>query len=321
MKKVNWGVLSTANIGKNVVIPAMLLADNCNLYGIASRNIDNARQFQKEFGFKKAYGSYEELLEDDEIQAVYIPLPNNLHGEWIKKAAKKGKHVLCEKPIVGTKKELIEVLQVCKENKTVLMEAFAYLHSPIIKDIKETLKKGEIGELTFIEATFLTPRPNDGNIRLNKKLLGGAIYDLGCYPISLVLRLLEEEPINVKGIANFTDNGIDDYANIYLEFANNIRVNILCGMCSGQRGDCFYIYGTKGIIEAPISFNADGDLSYYIVKDKERLERKMRVKNNYQLEIEQMGRCIINGEKPFVSNEFSLLNATVIDKALEAIKY
>ena len=241
MKQVNWGVLITANIGKNVVVPAMLSADNCNLYAIGSRNIDRARQFQKDFAFEKAYGSYEELLEDDEIQAIYIPLPNKLHGEWIKKAAKSGKHILCEKPIVGTKKELIEVLQVCKENKIILMEAFAYLHNPIIEDIKETLKKGEIGEISFIEATFLTPRPKEDNIRLNKELLGGALYDLGCYPISLVLHLLEEEPINVKGIANFTDSGIDDYANIYLEFANNIRANLLCGMCSAKRGDRTYM--------------------------------------------------------------------------------
>lgn len=321
MRKVNWGVLSTANIGKTVTIPAMLKANNCNLYGIASRNLDKTKEFQDLFGFTNTYGSYEELLDDENIDVVYIPLPNHLHGEWIKKAAKAGKHILCEKPIAASTKELEEVLEVCKENKVILMEAFAYLHSPIIKEIKQVIKNGEIGDITFIESTFVAPSPPTTDIRMRKETLGGSIYDLGCYPISLILNFMDEKPIDVKAIANFTDAGIDDYGNVYLEFENNVKANALCGMCSGRRGDRFYIYGSKGSIEAPIEFNQDGDLTYYIVNDTQRIARTLRVPNNYTLEVEQMGRCITDGESPFVSNEFSLINAWVIDKALEDVAY
>ncbi|NMB44255.1 MAG: Gfo/Idh/MocA family oxidoreductase [Clostridiales bacterium] len=321
MKKVNWGVLSTANIAKKVTIPAMLEAYNCNLYGIASRQIGKAKEFQELFGFEHAYGSYEDLLADENIDVVYIPLPNHMHGEWIKKAAKAGKHILCEKPITGSEKELQEVIEVCKENNVILMEAFAYLHNPAINEIKEVIKNGEIGDVTFIEATFLTPTPSDSNIRMKKETLGGSIYDLGCYPISLILNFMDEKPIDVKAIGHLTGAGIDDYANIYLEFKNNIKANALCGMCSGVRGDRFFIYGTKALLDAPIEFNQNGDLTYYIIDDKQKIARTVKAPNNYTLEVEQMGRCILEGEKPHVSNEFSLTNAWVIDRALDEIGY
>lgn len=321
MKKVNWGILSTANIGKTQTIPAMLMADNCNLYGIASRDRSKAEEFQKEFGFEKTYGSYEELLEDSNIEAVYIPLPNNLHGKWIKEAAKKGKHILCEKPIVSSEEELKEVLDVCNENGVILMEAFAYLHSPIIKEIKQVIDSGEIGEVVFMETTFIVPKLDESNIRMNRALLGGGLYDLGCYPISLILTLIGEEPIDVKAIADFAKTGVDDYANVFLKFNDNKRANVLCGMCSSARRDGFFVYGTKGVIEAPVSYNALGDLNYHVVKDNETITRKVQVPNNYQLEIEQMGRCITDGERPWVSNEFSLLNARVLDSALDSMGY
>ena len=321
MKKLNWGVLGTANIAKTVTIPAMMEAYNCNLYGIASRDIAKAIEFQDLFAFENVYGSYEELLEDDNIDVVYIPLPNNLHGEWIKKAAKAGKHILCEKPITGSKKELEEVLDVCKENNVLLMEAFAYLHSPIIKEIKQVIDSGEIGEITFIESTFLIPPPSADNIRMKKDCYGGSTYDVGCYPISLILNFVGEKPINVKAIGDFTEGGIDDYSNVFLKFENGIKANALSGMCSGQNGDRFFIYGSEGVIEAPIEFNQDGDLTYHIVKDNQTISRTLRVPNNYTLEFEQMGRCILNGEDPLVSNDFSLLNSEVIDMALESMGY
>mgnify|MGYP001054981397 FL=1 len=321
MKKVNWGVLSTANIGKTVTIPAMLEAYNCNLYGIASRQIDKALEFQELFGFEQVYESYEDLLADENIDAVYIPLPNNIHGEWIKKAAKAGKHILCEKPITGTEEELREVLEVCKENNVILMEAFAYLHSPVIREIKEVIKNGEIGDIRFIEATFLTPTPAATNIRMRRDTLGGSIYDIGCYPISLILNFMDQKPVDVKAIGHLAESGVDDYANIYLEFENNVKANALTGMCSGRRGDRFFIYGTKATIEAPFKFNESGDLTYYIVDDNQKVARTVNAPNNYTLEFEQMGRCILEGEKPHVSNEFSLINSWVMDRALEAIGY
>lgn len=320
-KQINWGVLGTANIAKKITIPAMLKANNCKLYGIAGRNKEKVDEFRDTFGFEHAYYSLEEMLEDDAIEAVYIPLPNNLHKEWVIKAAKKGKSVLCEKPLSGSEEDVKEMIRVCDEEGVAFMEAFAYLHSPIIKEIKDVLDSGEIGDFSFMESTFVTPRNPDENIRMNLDTLGGSVYDLGCYNISLILTMLGEEPDEVKAMAHFTEGNIDDFATGYFGFANGKKASFTTGMCSAGRGDRFFIYGTKGIIEAPVQFNQDGKISYYIIKNDVKEEKQVVIPNNYTLEFEQLGNCIINGEQPYVSHEFSIINARTIDRVLKDMGY
>lgn len=320
-RQVNWGVLTTANIAKTVTIPAMLMANNCKLYGIAGRSKAKVDEFKENFGFEKAYYNMDDLLNDEAIEAVYIPLPNNLHKEWVIKAAKKGKNILCEKPLSGSEADIIEMIQVCEAEGVILMEAFAYLHSPVIKEIKKVLDSGVIGETTLMESTFFTGTNPEDNIRMNKETLGGSVYDLGCYNISLTLNMIGEEPNEVKAVAHYTDRGIDDFATAFMGFSSGKKACFTTGMCSGQRGDRFYIYGTKGTIEAPISFNQTGTMSYYIIKDEVKEEHTITVPNNYMLEVEQLGRCITEGEQPYVNHEFSLMNARVIDKVLKKMGY
>lgn len=319
-KKIKWAVLGTANIAKKVTIPAMKDADNCDLYAIAGRTIEKAESFKNEFGFEKAYGSYEELLSDEQVEAVYIALPNNMHKEWTIKAAKAGKHILCEKPLSGNQDDVCEMIETCKRENVVFMEAFAYLHSPLVNKVKEIIDSGEIGEVKFIESTFLTPGYTD-NIRIRRENLGGSLYDLGCYNVSLVLWLLQEMPVLVKSIGKFTEERIDDCFMGYMEFDSGIRASMLAGMCSGTRGDRFFVYGTKGKIEVPVQFNECGAKNIYVVLDDETKEIKIDIPNNYTLEVEQMGRCIIEGEKPYVSNEFSLKVAKVNDMCLREMGY
>lgn len=319
-KKVNWGVIGTANIAKKVTIPAMKQANNCELYAIAGRKIEKAEGFKKEFGFEKAYGSYEELLADDKVEAVYIALPNNLHKEWVIKAAKAGKHILCEKPLSGTEADVREMIEICDEENVVFMEAFAYLHSPLLTEVKKVMKSGRIGQVKFIESTFLTAGYTD-NIRIRRENLGGSLYDLGCYNVSLALWLLEEMPELVNAMGNFTEEKIDDCFMGYLHFKDDVRVSMLAGMCAGTRGDRFFVYGTQGTIEVPVSFNADGVKSFYIVSGTEREEVTVDIPNNYMMEIEQLGRCITNQEKPHVSHEFSIAVAKVNDMCLAKMEY
>ena len=141
MEKVKWGILGTANIAKICMIPGMKQADNCELYAIAGRNPEKARQFASEFGIEKAYGSYEELLQDDEVCAVYIPLPNDIHLKWVEASLKAGKHVLCEKPVAMNAAETVKMFKTAEECGKNLMEAYAYLHSPYISSLKEVIKK------------------------------------------------------------------------------------------------------------------------------------------------------------------------------------
>ncbi|MFA9464978.1 MAG: Gfo/Idh/MocA family protein [Velocimicrobium sp.] len=321
MKKINWGVIGTANIAKEHTIPGMMQADNCNLYAIAGRNLEKVNEFKEKFGFQKAYCSYEELLDDEEIEAVYIPLANHVHKEWIIKAAKKKKHILCEKPMVPTPEETREVIKVCREEGVMLMEAFAYLHSDITKSVVDEVKHKTIGDIKLIEAVFFIPEIDKDNFRAKREFFGGSTYDVGCYNISLALRLLKEMPDRVDAMAHFTEGGIDDYSTVFMEFPNHIFVSTACGMCSTQRGDRYFIYGTEGRIEANIPYNADGLLSYQVIKDESIQEVQMEVLDNYRLEVEQFGRCIHGKETPFVENEFSLQVSKVIQMVLQKIGY
>lgn len=321
MRNIKWGILGTANIAKNYAIPALQKAESCTLYAVAGRSKDKAEEFKQLFGFEKAYYSYDEMLEDDEVEAIYIPLPNQLHKEWVLKAAAKKKHILCEKPLSGTEADVTEMIQACDAAGVYFMEAFAYLHSPVVKSIKATLDSGIIGRPTFLETTFLTPRPQEGNIRLRKDTLGGAIYDLGCYNISLILTMLQEEPTEVKALAKFTDQHIDEFTAAYLEFPSGCKASVITGMCSAQRSDRYFIHGTEGTIEAPVPFNADGTITYYVHKAGTTQEFTVEVPNNYLLEFEQLTNCILYGEQPYVSHEFSIKNARTIDLILKSMSY
>ena len=300
MKKIKWGVIGTAGIARSCTIPGMIQAYNCELYAIAGRSIDKAEQFKEKFGFEKAYGSYKELLDDPEVEAVYIALPNTLHYEWAVKAMKSGKHVLCEKPLAPCEKQVKELFETAKENHVYLMEAFAYQHSPYITAIKKEIEDGTIGEVCYIDSAFITSDYNKENIRMRRETLGGCTYDLGVYNTSLTLGLLNEEPEK----AAFT-----------------------CGMTlatnQDRRLDCLEIDGTKGSITGTkFSFNGDGELSYMIRTAEGQEEVKtVEVPQNYRLEVEQFGRCIDENEIPAVTEEFSLKNARLVERILEEIGY
>ena len=187
MEKVKWGVLGTADIARGQTIPGMTLAEHCERYAVAGRRLEKAESYRAEFGFQRAYGSYDELLADPEVQAVYIPLPNDIHCEWTIKALKAKKHVLCEKPLALCEAQVKEMFAAAEENGVLLMEAFAYLHSPFVKAVKEELDAGTIGEILYFESEFIAGRRPDTDIRLKKETGGGAFYDLGCYPLSMAL--------------------------------------------------------------------------------------------------------------------------------------
>lgn len=320
--KVNWGILGTASIARLQTIPGMQKAENANLYAIAGRNKEKVDQFKEEYGFEKAYYSLEELLDDENVDAVYIPLPNNLHKEWIKKAAAKKKHILCEKPLVPTPEEAKEVIDFCKKEGVILAEAFAYLHSPLTREIIDVVRSGEIGEPVLIQNWFYSRKWPEGNIRLQKELFGGCTYDLACYNISFILKLMGEMPAEVDAMAHFIENGVDDYSTVFLRFPSGTYATASCGMCSSQRGNGLFIHGSKGSLETAFAYNVEGDVSYTIEKDGIREERKIQAPSNYRLEIEQFGRCVLGEEENvLVDNEFTLELASVLKKALEKIGY
>lgn len=322
--KVKWGILGTANIARWGTIPGMKKADNCELYAIAGRSLEKAEKYKEEFGFKKAFGSYDDLLDDPEVQAVYIPLPNDIHIKWVKEALKKKKHVLCEKPLALNAKEVKEMFDTARENGVYLMEAYAYLHSPYIARLKEDVKSGIIGEVDYMESAFITQGYKE-DFRLHKELGGGAMYDLGCYCTTMFLSLTDSDPVFVKADAEFSELGVDLNTAAILKFENGIRASFNVGMILGEntnsRFDRLFIHGSKGSIRSEVEYNQEGEVSYKIYTNDGVIERKVNNPQNYSLEIEQMGRCILNEEKPLITEEFSLKNAKLIDTVLSKIGF
>ncbi|MBQ8951645.1 MAG: Gfo/Idh/MocA family oxidoreductase [Eubacterium sp.] len=324
MSKVKWGVLGTANVAAWGTIPGMKQSQSCELYAIAGRSLEKAERYKDTFGFEKAYGSYDGLLEDKEVQAVYIPLPNNLHLPWVEKALKAGKNVLCEKPMGLTAEETKKMFKVAEESGVLLMEADAYLHSPYIASLKNDVRSGVIGEIDYIDTAFVTQGYKE-DIRLYKDLGGGAMYDLGCYCSTMILTLTEGEPVYVKADAEFSDKGVDVFTGGLIKFDNGVRASFNVGMMLGEntnaRYDRLYIHGTKGSIRSEVEYNQEGEVSYKIYTEDGETERHISVPNNYSLEIEQFSRCVMGEEKPYITPEFSVKNAALIDSVLTKIGY
>ena len=320
MQKVKWGVLGTANIARGCTIPGMKLAENCELYAIAGRSLEKAEAFRKDFGFAKAYEGYDALLDDPEVQAVYIPLPNDLHLKWVTEALKKGKHVLCEKPLALNAKEAKEMYRTAEECGVILMEAYAYLHSPYVEALKKDVAEGFIGEVDHIETAFLTQGYKE-DFRLHREQGGGAMYDLGCYCTTMILSLVDSEPEFVKADAEFSELGVDLMTAALIRFKNGVRASFNVGMILGvntnSRFDRLYIHGSKGSIRSGVEYNQEGEVSYSIHTEQGVTERKITVPQNYSLEVAQLGRCILSGEKPHISSDFSIRNAELMDKVLE----
>ena len=323
-KTVKWGILGTANIARWATIPGLKLAENAELIAIAGRSPEKAEKFAQEFDIPKAYGSYEELLQDEEIHAVYIPLPNDIHIKWVSKALKAGKHVLCEKPLALDPGEVKEMFRTAKECGLYLMEAFAYLHSPYVESLKKDVASGMIGDVNYIDTAFVTQGYKE-DFRLHKELGGGAMYDLGCYCTTMILSLIDSDVESVKASAEFSDLGVDFLTSGQMRFQNGARASFNVGMILGEnsnsRFDRLYIHGTKGTIHSDVEYNQAGTVHYEIRTENGVEERIIEVPQNYKLEIEQLSRCILGEETPHVTSDFSIKNAELIDAVLHEIGY
>ena len=325
MNKVNWGVLGTAGIAKGQTIPGMTEAENCHLYAIAGRDMKKAQAVQDQFGFEKAYDSYEALLSDPNVEAVYIPLPNSIHFEWVKKALEYGKNVLCEKPLTPTAAEAEELFRIADENHVLLMEAFAYLHSPFIKAVKEELANGTVGKIRYMESQFVTSDYDLSNIRMRKETKGGCTYDLGCYTTSMVSWMSGQDPETVNAAAAFSPEGVDVLTSAILSYTDGMKAFLNCGMVlptnANRRLDQLRIEGTEGSIRSTAEFNGCGELTYTVIRDRKSEIKSVYCPQNYRLEVEQFGRCIRNGEQPHVTREFTIRNLRTLERILEAIGY
>lgn len=254
MKKVVWGVLSTAKIGWEKVIPAMQKGDCCDIRAIASRSLEKGRAMADKLGIEKAYGSYEELIADPEIEAIYNPLPNDQHVPLTLLAARAGKHVLCEKPIALTATQAAQLREV--SDKVHIMEAFMVRFHPQWLQVRERVRNGELGDLRVIQAYFAYFNRDVNNIRNKVDIGGGALYDIGCYPIVTGRFLFGCEPMRVMSLVDRDpDFKTDRTVSAMLDFGSGRHLNFTVSTQSVvyQR---VQVCGTKRRIEIQIPFNA-----------------------------------------------------------------
>lgn len=315
MKKIKWGVLSTARIGVNKVIPAMQQGNYSGIVAIGSRNLQKARKVADQHGIQKAYGSYEELLADPDIEAIYNPLPNHLHVEWTRKAFEAGKHVLCEKPIGLNAADAENLLETSKQfPKLKVMEAFMYRLHPQWKKTRELVKNGAIGDLKTIQSFFSYFNDDPGNIRNQADIGGGGLLDIGCYCISLSRFIFDKEPERVIGAVEYdplleTDrlaSGILDFGNGSATFTCSTQLNYF------QRVN---ILGTKGRIEIEIPFNAPPDrpCRIWLQQGDGQEEIQFEICNQYTIQGDLFSLAILQDTDVPTPLEDALENMRVID--------
>ena len=256
--ELRWGILSSAAIARRKVVPAMQRARRSRVVAIASRDADAARRTAVELGIPRWHASYEALLADPEVDAVYVPLPNHLHAEWTIAATAAGKHVLCEKPMALTAADAERMVVAAQDAGVRLMEAFMYRHHPTWVAARELLAAGRIGQLTAVQSWFTFYNDDPANIRNIAAAGGGALYDIGCYGVNLSRLLFGGEPARVEAIIRRdATTGVDVVASAILEFDAGIAA-FTCSTRAedDQRVD---IYGTQGRISIAIPFNIPPD--------------------------------------------------------------
>jgi predicted dehydrogenase len=318
-KKVRWGVLSTANIGVKKVIPAMQQGQLCRVAAIASRDLAKATAIAAQLNIPTVYGSYEELLADPNIDAIYNPLPNQLHVPWAIRAAEAGKHVLCEKPLAMNRTEAESLLEVRARTRVLIGEAFMIRSHPQWLRTRALIDQGRIGQLRSVSALFSYFNNDPANIRNIPETGGGALYDIGCYCIHSARYAFGQEPTRVCGLIDRDPQlGTDRLTSALLDFpAGHAIFTCSTQLVPFQR---VHFYGTKGRIEIEIPYNAPPDRpTRIIIDDGSDLfgsgisTETFPIVDQYTLQGDAFSRAILEGTPIPVSLEEAIANMAVID--------
>lgn len=323
MKRLRWGILGCAAIADRAVIPAILASETGELLAIASRDESKARRKAEQFGIPKFYGSYEALLADPDIDAIYIPLPNHLHKEWTIAAAQAGKHILCEKPLAMNAQEAQKMVDACKEAGVHLAEAFMYRHHPRITRVKEIVASGEIGELRVIRGVFTyNGAANKGDIRQVKEWGGGGMFDVGCYPLSAARFIMGVEPeaVTVHALFSPEHDDVDMMASGLVEFPGNVTLTFDCGMWATFRNE-LEIVGTDGTIVLKPSFlpSKENDDIVVQVGDSIRREGPYGI-DAYVAQSDQFARTVWGEEQPAFPAQDAVSNMKLLDACMASAR-
>ncbi|NWF63081.1 MAG: Gfo/Idh/MocA family oxidoreductase [Chloroflexi bacterium] len=309
-KVLNWGLLSTARINR-ALIPPLRASQKTRLLGIASRSQSSAEVYAGEWKIPRAYGSYEAMLADPEIDVIYNPLPNHLHAEWTIKALKAGKHVLCEKPLALTLDEVDAIIAASKETGNWATEAFMYRHHVQTIKVKELVDEGAIGRLQLIKGAFSFVLTREGNYRFIKEFGGGSLWDVGCYPISFARMIAGEEPAEVFGWQVSGLGGCDESFYGQMRFGNGIHAQFDCSFNSHFR-TYVELVGTEGVLFISAPFKPGLKNEIVLTKGAKVNRIKLSGQELYLGEVEDLCNAIQGQKPPRVSLQDSRGNIAAI---------
>lgn len=324
-EEIRWGILSTANIGAKRVIPAIHKSRNGMVAAVASRNSERAQTFADANNIPTAYGSYEDLLADDSLDAIYIPLPNNMHAEWSIQCAEAGIPTLCEKPLASNADEAQGMVDAFKSRDVLFAEAFMYRFHPQTQRVKQMIDDGAIGEVAMMSATFSFQirAGNEDNIRLQKDLAGGALMDVGCYCVNSMRYMIGSEPTRGTAYAQFGD--VDEHITAILEFPSGALGHLDASLRLPYT-HTYEIRGTKGRIQVPTSYvpnylSGEPTTIHYLRADNLDLDIiEIPATDHYQVMVEDFADALINNRPPKFDPQDGVENLRVTDMLLASAR-
>lgn len=321
-RSLHWGLLSTASINQRL-IPAIRAAPRNKLCAVASRDHTRAQEFAQRWHIPRAYGRYQELLADADIDAIYIALPNHLHEEWTIKAAEAGKHILCEKPLSLTVAAVDTMSAAAWQNRVVLQEAFAYQFHPQTRKVRELVRDGTIGQVRTLRAEFSFLLSKTDNYRLHPEMGGGALWDLGCYPVSFFRLALDAEPVEATGWEWTGPTGVDLGFAGQLRFPQDVFAQFFCSLGSTRHLE-FSISASQGRIrlDHPWLHNLGESATIFVERSGDAGSSTIDFHDvqPYRCQVEGMAAAVLDEASPAVSLAHSHGNVTTIEALFESAR-
>lgn len=292
-KKLQIGIIGCSQIAITSTIPAILESKNAEIKMIGSRSKNKAKKVADKFQCKN-FGTYDEVLENNEIDAVYVSIPVGLHKEWCVKAAKSGKHILCEKSSSSSYLDSLKMVEAAKKNEVRIMEGFMFRFHPSHKKVKDLINSGRIGKIYSFYGKYGFPNPSKNNIRFKKDLGGGILNDAGCYPICASRMIFEKEPTGVMCQSTLDKNGIDIKTTIHLKYDDNQYAEMITGYGLFYQSS-YSIWGTKGLIELSRSYNIPSNMKPIISLSSIKGKKNILVQpaNHFELMVSSFSKEIM----------------------------
>jgi predicted dehydrogenase len=314
---LKWGLLSTARINRRL-IPAIRATERAELVAVASRSTERAQSYAAEWSIPRAHGSYQCLLDDPDVDVVYISLPNSLHAEWAVRAAESGKHVLCEKPLAVSIAECDQIIAAAESAGVVVVEAVMYLHHPLLGEARRLIEEGAVGRVKLVRGSlcFFLDRPDD--VRWKAELGGGALWDVGSYPVSFI-RWVAGEPEEVFGWQVLADSGVDETFVGLLRYRSGVLGVFDCGFRAPWRSEA-QVFGTEGTLTMRQPYGIDGEGKIIVSRESEEEEFSVRDIDVYRCEVDALTAAVLDGAPLPVSLTSSRGNVAAMSALYESAR-